>query len=47
MTLFYRGILAFMMIFVLRSMFCERSFWRQFADALVLIPMILRILMIK
>ena len=47
MTLFYRGILALMTILVLRSMFRQRSFWRQFADALVLIPMILRILMIK
>ena len=47
MTLFYRGILVFMMFFVLRCMFRERSFWKQFADAMVLIPMILRILMIK
>ncbi|MDY4032816.1 MAG: hypothetical protein SOY64_07150 [Pyramidobacter sp.] len=47
MTLFYRGILVLMMIFVLRCMFHERSFWKQIADMLVLVPMVLRILMIK
>lgn len=47
MTLPYRGILLFMTTFVLYSMFRERSFWKQLADMLVLIPMVLRILMIK
>jgi ABC-type molybdate transport system permease subunit len=47
MTLIYRAILLFMLVFVLRSMFRERSFWKQLADMLVVIPMVLRILMIK
>ncbi|MDY3869143.1 MAG: hypothetical protein SOZ52_07205 [Pyramidobacter sp.] len=47
MTLIYRGILLFVMIFVLRCMFTERSFWKQVTGAMVLIPMVLRLLMIK
>ncbi len=47
MTLIYRGILLFIMIFVLRCMFRERSFWKQVTAAMVLIPMVLRLLMIK
>ncbi len=47
MTLIYRGILLFIMVFVLRCMFRERSFWKQVTAAMVLIPMVLRLLMIK
>lgn len=47
LTLIYRAILVFLMVFVLRCMFRERSFWKQVTAALVLIPVILRILMIK
>ncbi|MDO4785652.1 MAG: hypothetical protein Q4A13_01810 [Fretibacterium sp.] len=47
LTLVYRGILAFMVLFVLRCMFREKSFWKQVTAAMVLIPMVLRILMIK
>lgn len=47
LTLVYRGILAFMALFVLRCMFREKSFWKQVTAAMVLIPMVLRILMIK
>ncbi len=47
MTLIYRGILLFVMVFVLRCMFQERSFWKQVTAAMVLIPMVLRLLMIK
>ncbi len=47
MTLIYRAILAVMMFFVLRSMFKETSLFKQIAAAMVLIPMALRILMIK
>jgi hypothetical protein len=47
MTLIYRGIVLFVMLFVLRCMFKERSFWKQVTGALVLIPLVLRLLMIK
>ena len=47
MTLIYRGIVLFVMLFVLRCMFKERSFWKQATGALVLIPLVLRLLMIK
>lgn len=47
LTLVYRGILAFMACFVLRCLFREKSFWNQVTAAMVLIPMVLRILMIK
>ncbi|NLL36456.1 MAG: hypothetical protein GX256_02905 [Fretibacterium sp.] len=47
LTLIYRGILVFMALFVLRCLFRERSFWKQVTAAMVLIPMVLRILMIK
>ncbi len=47
MTLIYRGIVLFVLLFVLRCMFKERSFWKQVTGALVLIPLVLRLLMIK
>ena len=47
MTLIYRGIVLFVMLFVLRCMFKEKSFWKQVTDAMVLIPLVLRLLMIK
>ena len=47
MTLIYRGIVLFIMLFVLRCMFKERSFWKQATGAMVLIPLVLRLLMIK
>lgn len=47
LTLIYRGILVFMAIFVTLCMFREKSFWKQATAAMVLIPMVLRILMIK
>ncbi|MGI6075640.1 MAG: hypothetical protein ACOYD9_04650 [Pyramidobacter sp.] len=47
MTLIYRGIVLFMLLFVLRCMFKERSFWKQVTGAMVLIPLILRLFMIK
>ncbi|MBR1895470.1 MAG: hypothetical protein IJ822_01670 [Pyramidobacter sp.] len=47
MTLIYRGIVLFVMLFVLRCMFKEKSFWKQATGALVLIPLVLRLLMIK
>ncbi|MBQ4489660.1 MAG: hypothetical protein II965_00255 [Pyramidobacter sp.] len=47
MTLIYRGIVLFVMLFVLRCMFKEKSFWKQVTSAMVLIPLVLRLLMIK
>lgn len=47
MTLIYRGIVLFVILFVLRCMFKERSFWKQVTGAMVLIPLVLRLLMIK
>ena len=47
MTLIYRGIVLFVMLFVLRCMFKEKSFWKQVTGAMGLIPLVLRLLMIK
>ena len=47
LTLIYRGILVFMALFIMICMFREKSFWKQAGAVMVLIPMILRILMIK
>ena len=47
MTLIYRAMLLFIMVFVLRCMFRERSFWKQVGAAMVIIPAVLRLLMIK
>ena len=47
MTLIYRGIVLFVMLFVLRCMFKEKSFWKQVTGAMVFIPLVLRLLMIK
>ena len=41
MTLIYRGIVLFVMLFVLRCMFKEKSFWKQVTGAMVLIPLVL------
>ena len=47
MTYIYRLILLCVMLLVLRCMFRERSFWKQVTAAMVLIPMVPRLLMIK
>ena len=47
MTLIYRAILLLVMVFVVRCMLRERSFWKQFTAAMVLIPMVLRLIMLK
>lgn len=47
LTLIYRGILIFMAVCIVICMFREKSFWKQVSAAIVLVPMILRILMIK
>lgn len=47
MTLIYRLILLLVLLLVLRCMFRERSFWKQATAAMVVVPMVLRLLMIK
>ncbi len=47
MTLIYRLILLLVLILVLRCMFRERSFWKQATAAMVVIPLVLRLLMLK
>lgn len=47
LTLVYRAILVFFMVFVVRCMFREKSFWKQVTAAMVLIPLVLRVLMVK
>ncbi|MDO4561797.1 MAG: hypothetical protein Q4C86_12700 [bacterium] len=47
MTLIYRLILLLVLLLVLRCMFRERSFWKQATAAMVIVPMVLRLLMIK
>jgi len=47
MTLIYRLILLLILILVLRCMFRERSFWKQTTAALVIIPLVMRLLMLK
>jgi len=47
MTLIYRMILLLVLILVLRCMFRERSFWKQATAALVIVPLVMRLLMLK
>ena len=47
MTTVYRGIVALVLFLVLRCMFREKDFWKQVTGALVLVPLVLRILMVK
>lgn len=47
MTLAYRGVAVLVLLLVGRCMMREKEFWKQVTGALVLVPLILRILMIK
>ncbi|WP_213694511.1 hypothetical protein [Aminiphilus sp.] len=47
MTPIYRGIVALVLFLVLRCMFREKDFWKQVTGALVLIPLVLRLLLLK
>lgn len=47
MTFIYRGIALFVLAFVLRCMFREKDFWKQVTATMVIIPLVLRILLIK
>jgi hypothetical protein len=47
MTLIYRGIVGAVLLLVLYCLFRERDFWKQATAALVVVPLILRLLMLK
>lgn len=47
MTYLYRGIVLFILLLVLNCQFREKDFWKQATAALVVIPLVLRLLMIK
>ncbi|HQO82685.1 MAG TPA: hypothetical protein PLS21_01690 [Synergistales bacterium] len=47
MTIIYRAIALFILVFVFRCMFREKDFWKQVTATMVVIPLILRILLIK
>lgn len=47
LTLAYRGVAILVLLLVGRCMMQEKEFWKQVTGALVLVPLILRILMIK
>ena len=47
MTLIYRGIVAMLLLLVVWHMFDEKDIKTQALSALVVIPLVLRVLMIK
>jgi hypothetical protein len=47
MTLLYRAIVLFILLLTVRCQFRERDFWRQATAALVVVPLLLRLLRIK
>jgi hypothetical protein len=46
-TLLYRGIAALILLLTVRCCFRERDFWKQATAAIVVIPLLLRLFMIK
>ena len=47
MTLVYRAIVIFVLLLVISCQFREKDFWKQATAALVVVPLILRLLLIK
>lgn len=47
MTVIYRAILAMVIALTARCCFREEDFWKQATSALVIIPLLLRLLMLK
>ena len=47
MTLIYRCILAMVLLLTVRCCYREKDFWKQGTAALVVIPLLLRLLMVK
>ncbi|MDR1978783.1 MAG: hypothetical protein LBQ42_08620 [Synergistaceae bacterium] len=46
-TLVYRGILALVLLLTVRCCYEEKNFWKQATAALVVVPLLLRLFMIK
>ena len=47
MTFVYRLLVLVILALVIRCMFRGRDFWKQATAALVIVPLVLRLLMIK
>lgn len=47
MTLVYRAIVLFVLLLVVSCQFREKDFWKQATAALVIIPLVLRLFLIK
>lgn len=47
MTLVYRAIVLFVLLLVVSCQFREKDFWKQATAALVVVPLVLRLLLIK
>lgn len=47
MTLVYRGILALVLFLTVRCCLQEKDFWKQATAALVVVPLLLRLLLVK
>lgn len=47
MTLIYRIMVALVLFLTVWELFDEEDFWKQANNALVIIPLVLRVLMIK
>lgn len=47
MTLIYRGIALFVLAFILRCLFREKDFWKQVTATMVVVPLVMRILLVK
>ncbi|MDD2446322.1 MAG: hypothetical protein PHY91_01360 [Tissierellia bacterium] len=47
MALVYRLLVAFVLLFTVWELFDEEDLWNQANNALVIIPLLLRVLMIK
>jgi hypothetical protein len=46
-TLIYRGILALVLFLTVRCCYGEKDLWKQATAALVVIPLLLRLFMVK
>ena len=47
MTYVYRAIVLFILLLVVSCQFKEKDFWKQATAALVVIPLVLRLLLVK
>ena len=47
MTLVYRAIVLFVLLLVVSCQFREKDFWKQATAALVVVPLVLRLILIK